>query len=37
MDRLNIYDTQLKRNEIEPFLKRIIIGDKKSVKYENIV
>jgi len=26
----------LKRNEIEPFLKRIITGDKKWVKYENI-
>ena len=37
MDRLNICDTLLKRNEIEPLLKRIITGDEKWVKYENIV
>ncbi|XP_012059583.1 PREDICTED: histone-lysine N-methyltransferase SETMAR-like, partial [Atta cephalotes] len=29
MDRINICDTLLKRNEIEPFLKRMIIGDEK--------
>ena len=37
LDRLNICDTLLKRNEIEPFLIRIITGDEKWVKYENIV
>ena len=37
MDRLNICGTLLKRNEIESFLKRIITGDEKWVKYENIV
>ena len=31
MDRLNICDTLLKRNEIKPFLKRIITGDEKWV------
>ena len=35
--RLNICDRLLKRNEIKPFLKRIITGNKKWVKYENIV
>ena len=29
MDRINIYDTLLKQNEIEPFLKRMITGDEK--------
>jgi len=29
MDRINICDTLLKRNEIEPFLKRMITGDEK--------
>jgi len=29
MDRINICDTLLKRNEIEPFLKRMISGDEK--------
>jgi len=28
MDRINICNTLLKRNEIEPFLKRMIIGEK---------
>ena len=37
MDRLNICDTLLKHNEIEPFLKRIITDGEKWVKYENIV
>jgi len=30
MDRINICDTLLKRNEIESFLKRMITGDEKS-------
>jgi len=29
MDRINICDTLLKRNEIEPFLKKMITGDEK--------
>jgi len=29
MDRINICDTLLKRNEIEPFLKRMITDDEK--------
>ena len=37
MDRLNMCDTLPKRNEIEPFLKRIITADENWVKYENIV
>ncbi|XP_011050932.1 PREDICTED: histone-lysine N-methyltransferase SETMAR-like [Acromyrmex echinatior] len=35
MDRINICDTPLKRNEIEPFLKRMIIGDEKWIAYDN--
>jgi len=34
MDRINICDT-LKRNEIEPFLKRMITGDEKWITYDN--
>jgi len=29
IDRINICDMLLKRNEIDPFLKRMIIGDEK--------
>jgi len=29
MNRINICDTLLKRNKIEPFLKRMITGDEK--------
>ncbi|KAG5339250.1 SETMR methyltransferase, partial [Acromyrmex charruanus] len=35
MDRINICDTLLKRNEIESFLKRIITGDEKWITYDN--
>ena len=35
-DRITISKMLLKRNEMEPFLKRIITGDEKWVKYENI-
>lgn len=35
--RINICDTHLKRNENDPFLKRIITGDEKWVTYNNIV
>jgi len=34
MDRINICDTLLKRNEIEPFLKRMIIGNEKWITYD---
>ncbi|KAG5333416.1 SETMR methyltransferase, partial [Acromyrmex charruanus] len=35
MDRINICDTLLKRNEIEPFLKRMITGDEIRITYDN--
>ena len=35
MDRINICDTLLKRNEIEPFLKRMITNDEKWITYDN--
>ena len=35
MDQINICDTLLKRNEIEPFLKRMITGDEKLITYDN--
>ncbi|XP_011053166.1 PREDICTED: histone-lysine N-methyltransferase SETMAR-like [Acromyrmex echinatior] len=35
IDRINICDTLLKRNEIEPFLKRMITGDEKWITYDN--
>ena len=35
MDRINICDTLLKRNEIEPFLKRMITGDEKWIMFDN--
>ena len=34
IDRINICDTLLKRNEIEPFLKRMT-GDEKWITYDN--
>lgn len=34
MDRINICNALLKRNEIEPFLKRVITGDEKWVTYD---
>ncbi|GFV22201.1 histone-lysine N-methyltransferase SETMAR [Trichonephila clavipes] len=37
MDRISICKTLTKRNEIDPFLKRMVIGDKKWVTYDNIV
>ncbi|KAG5309403.1 SETMR methyltransferase, partial [Acromyrmex insinuator] len=36
IDRISISETLLKRNEIDPFLKQIITGDEKWVKYKNI-
>lgn len=35
--RINICDMHLKRNEIDPFLKRIVTGDEKWVMYSNTV
>jgi len=35
LDRINICDTLLKWNEIEPFLKRMITGDEKWITYDN--
>ncbi|XP_011066333.1 PREDICTED: histone-lysine N-methyltransferase SETMAR-like [Acromyrmex echinatior] len=35
MDRINICDTLLKRNEIEPFLKRMMTSDEKWITYDN--
>lgn len=37
MDRVTICDALLKRNKFDPFLKRLITGDEKWVRYENIV
>ena len=35
--RINAYDLSLKRNEFDPFFKRIITGDEKWVVYNNVV
>ena len=35
--RIFICDSLLKRNETDPFLKRIITGDEKYVVYDNVV
>ena len=37
MDRVSICESLLKRNEIKPFLKRIITGDEKWMMYDNNV
>ena len=37
MDRVSIFESLLKRNEIEPFLKRMITGDEKWIMYDNNV
>jgi len=34
--RISIFKMLLKHNDMEPFLKRIITGNEKWVKYENI-
>ena len=36
INRIEICDTLLKRIEMEPFLKRLITGDEKWIKYENV-
>ena len=35
--RISICDSLMKRSETDPFLKRIITGDKKWVVYDNVV
>lgn len=37
MDRISICESLLKRNKIEPFLKRLITGDEKWITYDNNV
>lgn len=37
LNRISICETLLKRNEIDPFLKRMITGDEKWVTYDNNV
>ena len=36
INRIEICDTLLKRNEMKTFLKRLITGDEKWMKYENV-
>ncbi|XP_012240641.1 histone-lysine N-methyltransferase SETMAR-like [Bombus impatiens] len=36
MQRISICDSLLKRNEIDPFLKRLITGDQKWIVYNNV-
>ena len=35
-NRINACDMHLKRNEFDPFIKRIITGDKKWIVYNNV-
>ncbi|GFU85007.1 histone-lysine N-methyltransferase SETMAR [Trichonephila clavipes] len=37
MDRISICEALAKRNEINPFLERMVTGDEKWVTYDNIV
>ncbi|GFU95417.1 hypothetical protein TNCV_4787521 [Trichonephila clavipes] len=37
LDRISICEALAKRNEIDPFLKRIVTRDQKRVTYYNIV
>ncbi|GFT66191.1 mariner transposase [Trichonephila clavipes] len=37
MDRISICKALTKRNEIDPFLKRMVTGDEKWVTYDNLV
>ncbi|GFW36028.1 hypothetical protein TNCV_4928921 [Trichonephila clavipes] len=37
MDRISICKALAKRNEIDPFLKRMVTGGEKWVTYDNIV
>ena len=35
LERVSICDSLLKRNEIDPFLKRMLTGDEKWIRYDN--
>ncbi|GFW01906.1 hypothetical protein TNCV_3028771 [Trichonephila clavipes] len=37
IDGISICEALAKRNEIDPFLKRMVTGDEKRVTYNNIV
>ncbi|GFT25006.1 mariner Mos1 transposase [Trichonephila clavipes] len=37
MDRISICEALAKRNERDPFFKRMVTGDEKGVTYDNIV
>lgn len=37
LNRVSICESLLKRNEIEPFLKRMVTGDEKWITYDNVV
>lgn len=37
MDRVFLYESLLRRNEIEPFVKQMVTSDEKSITYDNIV
>ncbi|GFW05966.1 histone-lysine N-methyltransferase SETMAR [Trichonephila clavipes] len=37
IDRISICEALAKRNEIDPFLNRMVIGDEKWVTYDNVV
>ncbi|GFV46885.1 hypothetical protein TNCV_2092371 [Trichonephila clavipes] len=37
MDQISVCEALAKRNEIDPFLKRMVTGDEKWVTYYNIV
>ncbi|GFW63960.1 histone-lysine N-methyltransferase SETMAR [Trichonephila clavipes] len=37
MDQISFSEALVKRNKIDPFLKRMVTGDKKWVTYDNIV
>ena len=34
LDRINAYDMLLKRNKLDPFLKRMVTGDEKWITYD---
>ncbi|KAL7739835.1 hypothetical protein ACLKA6_003277 [Drosophila palustris] len=36
LDRINACDALLKRNELDPFLKRMVTGDKEWITYDNV-
>ena len=36
MDRISACDSVLKRNEIDPFSRRMVTGDEKQILYNNV-